>query len=446
MAGGGLVVVLVAPAAAVSSPNDPQFGKQWGLSKIGAPQAWGTGTGGGAIVAIIDTGVDLNHEDLRDKLVPGWDFVGNDSVPQDETKPQNLTNTDCPGNPGHGTHVAGIVAAATNNGKGVAGTAPGARILPIRVLDSCGSGTSGAVSAGIDYAIQRKATVINLSLGEDVVVHNISTTSLDNAINKAWNAGIVVAVAAGNNVLFPSGYSGVNGIAVAATDRNDGKPDFSSGSGDAKWGMAAPGGGSETDPVSDDIFSTLPGGYGYLRGTSMAAPFVAGAAAILRSLGLSPQATVDKLLSTAVDVGIPGNDPIFGSGRLNLAKAVQGLTPASSPSAPAPSSSSGSHTGSGSPGSTVSPGAAGGSGGSGSTGSGGVVSGGGTAGGGGEAKAGGGSGAGEQAAPGGDGGGAKDNPKGADVPGKALFLAVGIAFLIGLGVWMVKTSSVSGGP
>lgn len=296
------VGILTAASAAWAS-NDPLFSQQWALAKVGAELAWATGKGGGVTVAIVDSGVDLDHEDLAAKLVPGFDFVEGDFTPMDENE--------------HGTHVAGIAAAVTGNSRGVAGTAPDAKIMPVRVLDENGEGSSDDVEAGIRWAADHGAKVVNLSLGELTPIRLVLGSSIENAINYAWGKGVVPVVAAGNDIVFPSGYAGVNAIAVAATNQDDGRPLYSNGTGDAKWGMAAPG---------DRITSTLPNNkYGNLSGTSMASPHVSGAAAILLSLGLTPQQTVDRLLATAKDIGQPGHDGSFGSGRLDLTKAVSGL-------------------------------------------------------------------------------------------------------------------------
>ncbi|MEO7803818.1 MAG: S8 family serine peptidase [Actinomycetota bacterium] len=321
------LTVMASPAIA---SNDPGFGKQWGLSKIGAETAWQTAKGDGMIIAIIDSGIDLAHEDLKDKILPGKDYFDDDAVPQDED--------------GHGTHVAGIAAAITGNGRGVAGTAPGAKILPLRVLGPDGACSPCYTSAAIDEAVARGADVINLSLGG--VGQEVFGPGFDEALERAWAAGVIPVVAAGNHYLLASGYEDNSAIVVSATNRNDKKPDFSSGVGAAKWGMAAPGGGSTFDARADDIYSTDWNGstnnlYGYNAGTSMSAPYVAGAAAVLRSMGLTPQQTVDRLLATAVDIGAAGHDATFGSGRLDLAAAVRG-TPSIPPpppgtSTPAPS-------------------------------------------------------------------------------------------------------------
>jgi thermitase len=421
---GALVVVLVGPAGA---SNDPLFGSQWGMSKIGAEQAWSTGAGNGVVIAVVDSGADLDHPDLRAKILSGHDFVDGDSTPED-------------GN-GHGTHVSGIAAAVTGNGVGVAGAAPGAKILPVRVLDNdgkylCAGGCSDPVSSGIHWAADYGAAVINLSLAD--IGQEIFGASFVDALEYAWTKGSIPVVAAGNSFIFGSGFRNTHALVVAATDKNDEIASYSNGVGSAMWGISAPGGDGNG---ADEIISTWLGGqYAYLSGTSMAAPHVSGAAAVLRGLGLSPQATVDRLLATAKDLGNPGADSIYGAGRLDLAKAVQGLSSTSSSSSPAPSASSGARTGSQS---TGSPGP-GGSGGGGSVGGSSSSSPGADSLKGGESgKAGGSSGQENQAAPGGDGGEPKENSGGAGGSSKTLFLAIGVAFLLGLGVWIVRSSYVS---
>lgn len=309
-----LLSVLLIPSAA-SAAADPHRPSQWGLQTIGAPEAWRVGRGRGVVIAVVDTGVDLRHEDLAGRLLPGRDFVDDDGDPQDEH--------------GHGTHVAGVAAATAGNGRGVAGVAPGARILPVRVLDEDGAGSSRDVARGIRWAVDRGARVVNLSLGD--LGQPLFGPAFDDAIAYAWSHGAVPVVAAGNEFLLSSGYSDQNALVVSATDRNDRKPAYSSGVGGAKWGMAAPGGaGGPTAHDEEDVLSTYwaPGrrnAYAYLAGTSMAAPHVAGAAAILLGLGLSPRETVQRLLTTARDVGSQGRDRTFGHGRLDAAAATAGL-------------------------------------------------------------------------------------------------------------------------
>src|SRR5690606_17942169 len=194
------------------TPNDPDFSsRQWGPQKVQAPEAWDVTRGSSSTrIAIVDTGVQYDHPDLAGKVVRGYDFVDDDSDPYD-------------GN-GHGTHCAGIAAAVTNNGRGIAGMAPNATIYAVRVLNNSGSGTLDDVANGIIHAADSGADVISLSLGASV-----GATTLKNAVDYAWNKGVVVVAAAGNNgtslPTYPAYYS--NAIAVAATDSNDNKAYFS---------------------------------------------------------------------------------------------------------------------------------------------------------------------------------------------------------------------------
>lgn len=306
-----LLALVTGPARASS---DEYTGLLWGIRKVGAETAWAKGMGAGVTIAVVDTGVDSGHEDLHDNAVPGRDFVDGDTNPSDEH--------------GHGTRVAGTAAAVANNGIGVAGVAPRAKIMPIRVLNKDGEATLQDVEDSVRYAVDNGAKVVNLSLGGDVVIENLTGGSLTGVVNYAWSKGAIAIIAAGNDALFPSGYRDVDGLVVAATGPNDEKPSYSNGVGLAKWGLAAPGGsssGGEQNLIFSTYWSKTGSRYGYAAGTSMAAPHVAGAAAVLLGLGLSPQQVVDRLLESAVELGAPGNDPIFGHGRLDVAAAVEGL-------------------------------------------------------------------------------------------------------------------------
>lgn len=318
-------LVLALTPLPAHATGDPDLPKQWGMTLIGAPTAWNQGkTGTGITIAIVDTGVDLAHSEFvkPNRLLPGVNLVTPGTPPQDDN--------------GHGTHVAGIAAAALN-GMGVAGVAPDARILPVKVLDSTGATVGDSVDRGIRWAADQGAQVINLSLsggGQEVL-----GPSTNDAVAYAWSKGAICVFAAGNSYVLGSGFADQNALVVSATDRHDEKPDYSNGVGDAKWGIAAPGGGGTFAPQQDLIWSTYwdgthPNDYAYDAGTSMAAPHVTGAAAVLRSLGLTPQQTVDRLLATAKDIGPAGKDSTFGYGRLDVAKAVSGL-----PAAPAASTS-----------------------------------------------------------------------------------------------------------
>jgi thermitase len=287
---------------ATKTPDDPYYPLQWGLPKIQAPEAWNEDTGGSnVVIAIIDTGVDLNHPDLNDKIVPGWDFVNGDSLAQDDH--------------GHGTHVAGIAAAETNNARGVAGMSWGARIMPVKVLDRNGDGYYSDVAKGVRYACNHGAQVLNLSLGGP----NPSST-LEEALDDVLQKGCLVMAAAGNGgqdaVDYPARYPET--IAVAATDRNDARASFSDYG--PEIDVAAPG---------VDIYSTLwaPANrhiYGWKAGTSMATPCVSGLAALIWSH--CPDLTNDQIRSvieaTAKDLGDVGWDQYFGHGRIDAAAAT----------------------------------------------------------------------------------------------------------------------------
>lgn len=284
-------------SAADTIPSDPDFNLQYGLINIRAPQGWDLSTGSASVtIAILDSGVDFNHLDLASKLVPGYDFVNNDSNPQDDY--------------GHGTHVAGIAAAASNNGMGIAGVSWGARIMPIKVLNASGGGTFANVAAGIIWATDQGAQVINLSLGG-----NNPSQVLQDAINYADSRGVVLVAAAGNSgsnfVLYPARYPQV--IAVGATDASNAHAGFSNYG--PELDLSAPG---------DFIYSTMIGGYGYSSGTSMAAPFVSGLAAILRGIpgNSSPSAIAFQMESTALDLGPAGVDEFHGHGLIQMDAAI----------------------------------------------------------------------------------------------------------------------------
>lgn len=285
-------------------PNDPGWGQQYGPGAVRAPQGWDMATGSPAVtIAVLDSGVQAAHPDLSAKLVSGYDFVNGDSDPADDY--------------GHGTRVAGIAAAITDNGQGVAGISWGARIMPVKVLNSYGSGTYANVAAGIRFAVDNGARVINLSLGGG----SSSTTLLD-AVNYAVGLGAVLVAAAGNSggaLYYPAAYPDV--VAVGATDNLNVRA--ASSSHGPQLDLTAPGVG---------IYTTqLGGGYAYESGTSAAAPFVSGAAAILIGIpgnGFS-SVVVEQMLESAKDLGDPGFDEEYGWGLLQLDRALRraGLTP-----------------------------------------------------------------------------------------------------------------------
>lgn len=279
------------------TPNDTYFsnGVQYAPQKVSAQSAWDITRGSSTTkIAIIDTGVDYNHPDLAGKVIKGYDYVSDDWDPMDQND--------------HGTHAAGIAAAATNNARGIAGMAPNVSIYAVRVLDANGSGSLDDVANGIYHAVDNGAKVVSLSLGGPG-----SATSLQNAVNYAVSKGVVVVAAAGNENTsapsYPAYYSGA--IAVAATDRNDLRASFSNY---GSWvDVAAPG---------VDIASTVRnGGYAYMSGTSMACPLVAGVAGLLASQGRSASNIRAAIENTADPIS--GTGSYYSKGRVNAADAVR---------------------------------------------------------------------------------------------------------------------------
>jgi subtilisin family serine protease len=300
----------VPPTTAADAPlvPDPLEGAQWAVSTLRLPEVWARGArGDGVVIAVVDTGVDLDHPDLQDHLVPGIDLVDDDATPDDEN--------------GHGTHVAGIAAAVTGNGIGVAGTAPGARIMPVRVLDAEGTGNDEDIAAGIDWAVANGARVVNLSLGESGVLARISKGGpLNASIRAAGAAGVAVVAAAGNEGSTRRNYrAGVPVIVVNATDPTGQLASFSN-TGDLR-SVAAPGEGIlSTAPIGPStIWPDGTDGYEELDGTSMAAPLVSGIAAILVARGLTAQDVLDRIAATADN---PSSNPELGAGVVDPSEAA----------------------------------------------------------------------------------------------------------------------------
>ena len=285
---------------AVGEPDDPYFGRQYGLTLVEAPLAWEVTTGSPSVnIAILDTGVDQDHPDLADKIVSNINLTSSTTV--DDVQ-------------GHGTHVAGIAAAITNNGIGVAGLGYDSTIMNVKVMNDNGFGTLGGVASGIIWAADNGAEVISMSLGAYVY-----SSTLEDAVNYAWSKGVVVVGAAGNGgkttPFYPAAYA--NCIAVAATYPWDAKADWSN-YGD--WvDVAAPGGG---------IYATVKdNGYDYKSGTSMASPHVAGLAGLVSTVvsdtngnGRVNDEVRARIEATCDDIGVTG----IGAGRINAYEAVSG--------------------------------------------------------------------------------------------------------------------------
>ena len=265
----------------------------WGVYRVNAPSAWNNTTGSGVKIAIIDTGINKKHPDLT--VSGGINLLGISS-----SKKWNDDN-------GHGTHVAGIIA-AHNNSIGVIGVAPDAEVYAVKVLDQYGSGRISDVIEGIEWAVQNDMDIISMSLG---------TTEYSQALNdssaSAYNAGILLVASAGNNgdgnlstndVMYPAKLESV--IAVSAIDRNNMAVSWSADG--SKVELAAPGVG---------IYSTwLDGGYHSMSGTSMATPFVSGVAALMLqdNAGASPDEVRVAMANGAIDLGVQGRDNVYGFG------------------------------------------------------------------------------------------------------------------------------------
>ena len=311
------------PVWATATPNDPHFSLyQWHYRAISLPQAWDVSTGQDApvTVAVIDTGISPSHPDLAGKLAPGWDFVDRDNDP-----------TDTPVGSSHGTHVAGTIAAATDNGIGVAGVSWGAMIMPVRVLDSTGYGSYSRVMEGIEWAVQHGAQVINMSLGGA----SYPGEAFEATIRDAHSRGITLVAATGNEssqtVLYPAAFPEV--IAVGATLRDNSLAPYSNVG--PQVTVTAPGGNTAPYPP-DGVFSTAlrrgstssgytwENGYEFMHGTSMATPHVSGLAALLLSRfgPMSPDAVTALISDTCMDLGIDGYDHDFGAGLVNAYAAL----------------------------------------------------------------------------------------------------------------------------
>ncbi|MBX7100723.1 MAG: S8 family peptidase [Myxococcaceae bacterium] len=303
-------------------PNDPDFEKQWNLKAINMPKAWERSRGKGVVVAVLDTGVAYENYDgfiqVPDlegvTFVPGYDFVNQDSHPNDDH--------------GHGTHVAGTIAQATNNGKGVAGVAFEASVMPVKVLDHFGSGTTAAIADAIRWAADHGAQVINMSLGGGG-----RSAVLENAVAYARKKGVVVVAAAGNNgrgtVEYPAAYPGA--VAVGAVGPTGAKAPYSS------WGkeldVAAPGGDKSQGEAGGILQNTIDpqdpsrSVYASYQGTSMATPHVAAVAALLWAAGAKSPDQVEKAIfaSAHPPQGQRGWTEQFGHGVIDADAALKAL-------------------------------------------------------------------------------------------------------------------------
>lgn len=308
---------------ATMTATDPYYNYQWNFKSgngINVEPAWDISTGSGVIVAVLDTGVAYTAPDLSNtNFVPGYDFVNGDADPTDDN--------------GHGTHVIGTIAQSTDNGIGTAGVAYNCKIMPVKVLDAKGSGTLSKLIDGIYYASDNGAQVISMSLGFPPSTTAANLAPLFPALDYAYNKGIVIVAAAGNDAISQIGYPAAYDkcIAVGAT-RYDGTRAYYSNYGTA-LDIMAPGGDLRVDQNKDsygdgilqNTFDSKTGTFGYYfyQGTSMATPHVSGVAALLISKGVTGPENVRKAIQfTAKDKGASGWDSGYGWGIVDASAAL----------------------------------------------------------------------------------------------------------------------------
>ena len=279
-----------------ATTNDPILPNEWHISKVGASTAWNASIGQNIVVAVIDTGVQPNHPDLVANLVPGWNVYDKNSNSSDVQ--------------GHGTAVAGTIAAVGNNGIGVVGVAYGAKVMPIRATDTAGGSTFSLIASALTWAADHGADVANISFS-----NLYKSSAVQAAAQYLRDRGGITVVSANNNAIDENSPNTSTMITVSATDQNDALASFSS------WGsmvdLAAPG---------VTIQTTLwNGGYGWGTGTSFATPNVAGAVALVMAANpaLAPSQVESALFTKATDLGSGGYDTRYGWGRVNAAAAVQ---------------------------------------------------------------------------------------------------------------------------
>lgn len=298
----------------ISDVYSDEYNNSWGVQHINSQVAYDNGINGtGVNVSVLDTGIDYNHPDLKDNYKGGYNFVAFNTNPMDDNCLS--LNKEC-----HGTHVSGIIG-AEKNGFGVVGVAPNVSLYAVKVLNGGGLGDTLSIISGLEWAVDNKMDIVSMSFSgaDDISVHN--------AVDKAYNAGLLLVAAAGNtnggNVTYPAGYDSV--IAVTATDSSDLNANFAPI--DTRIELAAPG-----VNINSTKGIAVNGGYGILSGTSMAVPHVAGVAALIYSTGIRNNIQVRSILdNTAKDLGVQGRDNIYGYGLVDAQNALGISTPAPTP-------------------------------------------------------------------------------------------------------------------
>ena len=321
------VTVVVAQAGARAGDDDREVRSQWALAQVGAPQAWARTTGAGIRIGIVDTGVDVAHEDLAGKVVAHTNCIGAAGNPVRCSGSGQDDN-------GHGTHVAGIVAAVRGNGVGVAGIAPDAELVVAKVVTASGVGAVPDVVAGIKWVVDHGARVVNLSLDSEAMTFvGVRAAAIREGLDYAWTRGAVPVLSAGSPRRLGIGLGSLsdrdlNAVVVAATGADGHMAAPSPPTGDARLAVLAPGGSGGTDR-STDILSTFWAAdrhdvYEARGGTSAAAAYTSGALALLLSEGYNALGAVERLLTSADSTVLCGGASPDCYGRIDVAAATAG--------------------------------------------------------------------------------------------------------------------------
>jgi len=300
-------IQLAVDGSTAVSVNDPMTSGQYSLDRMRVRDAWSLSTGAANVIAVLDTGVQYAHPDLAGRLLPGHDFVNSDTDASDDN--------------GHGTWVSGIIAANANDGYGIAGISWTDKILPVKIMDGTGEGATSDLTAGIIWAADQGADVINMSIGG--FPHS---QFVQDAVNYAWSKGAVLIGAAGNNrreeSFYPASFANV--VSVSGTQVDDEFSNWSSYGPNVD--LSAPGASVLTTNCTTCTYAdhNTWGSHTYISGTSFATPNVAGVVALIRARfpAATPQQVVDTLFATVDDLGYAGWDNRYGRGRVNAYRAL----------------------------------------------------------------------------------------------------------------------------
>ena len=327
MATTALAVGASGAGSARAAGDDPEARSQWALAQVGAPQAWARTTGAGVRIGIVDTGVDLAHEDLAGKIVASTNCIGAAGTPARCSGSGQDDN-------GHGTHVAGIAAAVRGNGVGIAGIAPDAQLVVAKVVPASGPATVADVVAGIKWVVDHGARVVNLSLDDPSMTFvGLQATAIQEGLDYAWTRGAVPVLAAGSPRRLGIGLGSrsdrnLNAVVVGATTAAGRMAATSPPTGSARLAVLAPGGNGGTNPATDVLSTFWAAGrhdaYEARGGTSAAAAYTSGALALLMAEGYNALGAVERLLSTADGTVACGQGSPDCYGRIDVAAATAG--------------------------------------------------------------------------------------------------------------------------